>query len=505
MNDMISRLKDVVEQTQKLRLSAPSQNVSRVRGLSENLSEALIRMIRAVSSSPEAIPSLRIARFVTAAEGANQNMIRLTSLRGQNQEEDTDLDAAEEDLADVVGILVAAAESARLDVVSSIKSDLSATRDLINAWNMPAVTQSPSKISDAVSGAFVSAFNQKPETPLTRPVPKTSFMSRMLWKQPKSAETEVIQVDDGFMRSLMHGAEKATQQGVVSNYDLCAEGVLNSPSLSSYGLNAQTYSYRVYFTLSGAAPEQKTRLWESIAENVSGASDALHRALLFKDDPEFRASLESTLHELLSSLETQALGGVPLPTHKIKDPVVSAAVTSTLRMMGKTRTSLKDEMFVKDREYDPFDLRARLKRVMEQNPGISIEPYKNDIVLMTCDSINTPTGVAAELASTLKPLPLGNSRLGIAKAPLTFVAKPGAEQLVADFSENLMSALDAYDDFQRRHWLSPVLKDNPVVCERAEGRTSEFRLGTQKDMTGEELNKIADEEQAALMDELGII
>ena len=145
MNDMMSRLKDVAAQTQKLRLSAPPQNVSRVRGLSENLSEALIRMIRAVSSSPEAITSLRIARFVTAAEGANQNMIRLTSLRGQNQEEDTDLDAAEEDLADVVGILVAAAESARLDVLSSIKSDLSATRDLINAWNMPAVTQSPSR------------------------------------------------------------------------------------------------------------------------------------------------------------------------------------------------------------------------------------------------------------------------------------------------------------------------------------------------------------------------
>ena len=141
MNDMMSRLKDVAAQTQKLRLSAPPQNVSRVRGLSENLSEALVRMIRALSSSPEAIPSLRIARFVTAAEGANQNMIRLTSLRGQNQEEDADLDAAEEDLADVVGILTAAAESARLDVLSSIKSDLSATRDLINAWNMPAVTQ----------------------------------------------------------------------------------------------------------------------------------------------------------------------------------------------------------------------------------------------------------------------------------------------------------------------------------------------------------------------------
>ena len=503
MNDMISRLKDVAAQTQKLRLSAPPQNVSRVRGLSENLSEALIRMIRAISSSPEAIPSLRIARFVTAAEGANQNMIRLTSLRGQNQEEDADLDAAEEDLADVVGILTAAAESARLDVLSSIKSDLSATRDLINAWNMPAVTQNPSNISDAISGAFVSAFNQKSETPLTKPIPKTSFMSRVLRRQPKSAEAEVIQVDDQFMNSLLHGAEKSTQKGVVKNYDLCAEGEMNSPSLSTYGLNAQFYSYRVYFTLSGVAPEQKTRLWESLAELISGSSDALHRALLFKDDPEFRASLETSMHELLSSLETQALGGVPLPTHEIKDPVISAAIMSTLRMMGKTRT-LKDDSFAKDKKYDPFRLRDRLKRVMEQNPGVSIEPYKKEIVLMTCDSVNTPTGVAAALASTLSPLPLENPLREIAKTPLTFIAKPGAEQLVADFSKNLMSALDAYDDFQRRHWSSPVLKSKPVVCNLIKGSSCEFRLGPQTEMTSDELDKIDEEEREALMDKLGI-
>lgn len=422
MNETLTtedRLKNISHDAKQLIALSPIGNVSKLRGFAEQIDRSAVKLTRVLQAAPNSIPAVRAARFSSSAETVLDGIRTLCALYGHDADASMISHESEAEMAAVVSGLGAFAEQARQEAISTVRQNLQTSAEVVAAWNMPlAVSSSESALiakDTAYDGTLSSVFlkGSHSNAGASQPVvPKLGFMSRLVRKKlPTASEgKEQVKVSAALVNEVMSamGGQQRDGNKVYGRNFPKFKGEKESPvavwissDMDEWGLSVTSYKHHAYVHLTYEPPKVMTEAWRAVAKDVCGDPDSLHRALVFKDDPSFRDTLNTTLISGLSRMEKQIAAGIPMPQIVIKDPVMKAAITMTLTAMGQRRLLGTTSKELTDTA-DPFGIRKGLEMVMSENPGLDVQPRTGGIALLTQKSIITPTGIVAQLEDNIR-------------------------------------------------------------------------------------------------------
>lgn len=462
--DHLLRLKALSREAASVISTMPSGEVSAMKGLAAQIGESAVVLTRIVQSSPQSVPAVRLARFLTTAETLLSRMETMAGVYGfAPKASDIDQDA-EADLTHLVGVLTTFSDSAKADAIAAIRTDLQVSADTVAAWNLPATTKLAQPTSDVSHGELVSGFMTR-ETAVQLPAvvvnkgPFSRFLDMFRRTQTAPDVTSgprVVRISDDrlnamFKRASNNGPSHDKSHQVGKDDEKIR---WSHPSLEDWGLDVISVGGYVWVFTAETPPITMTKLWAAKAEDMGVKPSAFKTALSFRDDPDFRSSLITAMISSLSSLEMQVQAGVPLPIVNISDPVINAAINGTLNNMGMsvmTSRNDRDTDVAASRIFDPFGLGDDIRQMHKSNVGLQLVAMNDGMALITVKTDFVPTGLSAILHTTKQrtdKLLKHPDMMG--RGARLIITEQGMDLLDGKIAENLRSFKALYSARERR-------------------------------------------------------
>ncbi len=454
MSHYPDRLQSISDATEKLLMSAPDADVSTLREEISKLSVASARLGRVLRASPSTLPSVKVARFITAAEGASLMIESMIALTGHGPNADPADPVAEKELGAITTTLLRVADDARQEAMRSIRTEIEASSETLSAWANDA--EDPHRIaasmirSEMLADAFVGSDNAG--VPALAETRGRGLLSKIV---PFQRGPKTVSMSDETMEAAMlylQDRYRGHANPLENSQRHYAEGtVLTNSKLQERGLSSSIGNRKIVFHILPTIPTVMTPLWEKQAEQRAGDWEALRRALSFKDDPEFRNAVRHAMIMALNDLGYQAGSGVPLPKARIEDPIVRAAVFSTLSAIGANPLHDAKEISAIS-NFDPFGIRSGIQSVLRRTPGAALRPdfLTGSIGLTLSDHTVSPEGVMATLKETIAELKdkgkYLQSKIFGANLDVKISLKQEAVSACENIGENVIEAMRLYEE-----------------------------------------------------------